>query len=500
MKAFGIKINQRSLPFAYLACISFAFFLIRQSYPAFWPSISTRAITVFLELGFILLAAPNILKLKEWNVSKKYLFIISLWVGLTGLSTLLGDYSWTGSIRWFELIVNLIFGLSIYLLIQQSPEYKAFILYSLILSLLFTLVIYLGLWFTLDSPYNYKWVGSSPFFNNIRHYGYFIATALPLGYWLLESNIGGKNKKYTAIIYLSLAWALLFWTGGRGALLGVFFATACYFIISQKNIRWVVLSILLGGILSQFFIVKSGSLNLFHALSWFATEEKIDLNAISANRIKIYTDSLNFWWENSPILGTGSDAFRYIKPSINGISQPHSIIIQLIFSYGILGILIPAGLFIALTFSQFKSGIKQNNIIYLCILSAIVHALTDGVFYHAYSLLALSILIALSMPATKEKTKPYLKSSIALILLSLLAYSIFTAQVIQSKNVSASKIWIHWNMQYPLYFSPENWLDKSTTSEKDRLIEFSLTHTENKCWFYSRYSNANTEQLEQYCQ
>lgn len=500
MKAFGIQINLRSLPFLYLACVPIAFLILRQYYPSFWPSISTRSISVFLELGFILLATPYVYSLKKWNVSRKYLLIISIWISLAGLSTLLSNYPWAGSVRWFELIVNLIFGLYIYLLIQKIPEYKTTIIYSLIISLLFSLIIYIGAWFALEDPLNYDWVGSAPFFNNIRHFGYFIATALPLGFWLLEKRSGSQKSILPSLTYLSLTWALLFWTGGRGALLGVVFATLCYFIISPRNIKWVILSIIIGGVLSQFFNVNTAGLNLFHALSWLSTNlEDTDLNNISANRIRIYKDSLAYWWSNSPILGAGADAFRYIKPSINGISQPHSILVQLIFSYGVLGLLIPIGLFLALTSGQIKSNITDNKIIYLCILSAAVHALTDGVFYHAYSLLILSIIIAISLPPTKEKNTHPLKLCTLLAATSLTVYSIFTAQIINSKDELKSNNWIEWNMKYPFYFSPENWFENTNSTEKDNLINFSLSHSENKCYFYSRHSNPNKETLEQYC-
>lgn len=501
MKAFGIQINLRSLPFLYLACVPIAFLILRQYDPSFWPSISTRSISVFLELGFILLATPYVYSLKKWNVSRKYLLIISIWISLAGLSTLLSNYPWAGSVRWFELIVNLIFGLYIYLLIQKMPEYKDAIIYSLITSLLFSLIFYLAVWLLLEDPYNYDWVVSPPFFNNIRHFGYFIATVLPLGYFLLEKETDNSKTIYIALIYLSIAWALLFWTGGRGAFLGVLLATTYYFILSQKNIKWVIFSIVSGAFLSQFFIVKSESLNLFTALSLLSANvtEGVDLNTTSAHRLSIYLDSISFWWNNSPILGAGADAFRYIKPSISGISQPHSVLIQLIFSYGIIGLLIPTGLFVALTFSQVKSNITDNKIIYLCILSAAIHALTDGVLYHAYSLLILSIIIAISLPPIKKISTHYFKSCTLLAIISTAVYLIFTAQVINSKDELKSKNWIEWNMKYPFYFSPENWLENTNPLEKDRLINFSLSHSDNKCYFYFRHSNPDKETLEKYC-
>lgn len=497
MIAFGIQVNRHSIPFLYLACIPIAFLLLRQSYPAFWPSISTRAITVFLEVGFVFIALPSLYTLKKWKVNNTFLVIISLWLTWSAFSTIIGDYPWGGIVRWSELLTNIIFGLCLYLLIQERPQFRNLALYSIILSLIFSLIIYLGLWFTLENPYIYEWVATSPFFNNIRHYGYFIATALPLGYWLLEKN---NNQKCLALVYLSLAWGLLFWSGGRGALLGVLIATALYFLISPKNIKWVAPSIAIGAILSQFFIVQSNSLNLFHALSWFSSADEATLNDISANRIKIYTDSIIYWWHNSPFFGMGADAFRYIKPSINGISQPHSIIIQLVFSYGIIGFLIPILLFSALTFSILRSNSRQAKVIYLCIISATGHALTDGVFYHAYSLLILSTLIAICLPTTERRASSYFTVSSVLIFFSLFINTTFSIQIIQSKDESATKQWITWNMKYPLYFSPENWIDSRTPQESDKLIEFALSHSENKCWFYSRHSDPLENKLTEYCQ
>jgi len=497
MKLFGISLNRHSIPFLFLACSPIAFLLLRESFTAFWPSVATRAITVFLELGFIALATLSIANLKQWNISRRYSALLIIWLLWAGLSTVLGEHPWAGIVRWFELLISFIFGLFIYLLIQQSPQYKNLILYGIISALLFSLICYIGLWFALEDPYSYKWVPSSPFFNNIRHYGYFVGTVLPLGYWLLESH--EKDKRLFAILYLSLSWGLAFWLGGRGALLGIIVATIIYMIISTKNIKWVLLSILIGAILSQFFVVQSGSLNLFHLLAWFNPGNDIDLNQISANRLKIYQDSISYWWSNAPILGTGADAFRYIMPSITGISQPHSIIIQLIFSYGLIGLIIPLGLIILLSIRQSKLDNRENSLIFLCIISAAIHALTDGVLYHAFGLFIVLILLTLSIPSTKKETQPLLKTTLLLSVLALMTYIIFSAQVVNSKNDSASDNWIEWNAKYPLYFSPEHWMSGNDAATKDHLIELALTRSSAKCWFYSRHSDPIASKLKTYC-
>jgi O-antigen ligase len=500
MQAFGVSLNRHSIPFLFLACTPIAFLLLREYFTAFWPSIATRAITVFLELGFITLATLSISNLKQWNISRRYTVLLVIWLLCAGLSTVLGEYPWGGIVRWFELLISFIFGLFIYLLIQQSPQYKNLILYSIITTLLFSLICYLALWCVLKDPYSYNWVVDAPFFNNIRHYGYFIATALPLGYWLLESN--EKNKHLLSIFYLSFAWGLIFWTGGRGALIGVAVATAIYFIISARNIKWVLLSILIGAVFSQLFIVESALLNLFRMFSFFDINGEYDLNNISSSRIRIYQESIIYWWHTNPLWGNGADAFRYIHPGIKEsvYSHPHNIFIQLLFSYGILGLIIPSYLAISLAFKRFSKFDKKNIIIFSCIISAATHALTDGVLYHAFSLYIVVTLLALSIPSTKKEIKPHLRISISLSLLTLTLFCVFSAQVILSKDKEIDADWIKWNAEYPLYFSPKNWMQDKDSITKDHLIELATTRSTAKCWFYSRHSNPDISQLKAYCQ
>ena len=429
MKAFGININKSSIPFLYLALTPVIFLFLRESYTLLWSSMTTRIITIGLESGFILLALPAMLKLRVWQVTSHYLWLLFAWLAWTALSSLLSGNPWGSIMRWLELSTSIIFASSIYFLIQDSDKYKNTIIISLMLTLIASLLFHLFLWNLLADPYTYNWVSDAPFFNNIRHYGYFIATILPLGYWLLETN--SLNKKVISFIYLTLSWGLIFWLGGRGALLAVCLITICFCYFSRKSISWVIISIICGCFLSQLFIVESGSLNLIHFMSWFSENERGDLNSFSASRIKIYQDSLLFWWDNAPVLGLGADMFRYIMPSIPNISHPHNIFIQLIFSYGPIGLAIPLYLATSLLIKQFKLGFSRNSTLFLCVISACIHALTDGVFYHAFSIFILSIIVPLSLPPTSEKMKKtiipkykhYTFISISLLTIISLLYS-----------------------------------------------------------------------------
>lgn len=495
MKAFGILINRQSVPLLYLACTGIGFLLLREYTSIFKTSISTRAISVLLQLSFIFIALPALSKVKHWQCDKKVIFLIGAWLLWTCLATLLGEYPWGGLIRWLEILTCITFSYCVYLLIQNTPQYRNIIIYSLITTLLFIIAVYLIVWFSLDNPTTFKWVLFSPFVNNIRHTGYIAATLLPLGYWLLETK---SLNKIVSFLYLIMSWTFIFWLGGRGAFLGVFTVTLIYFYISPKNIPAIIISIIISIALSQLFIVDSSSLNLFHIISFTSENIPETIKQLSPNRIIIYSDSIAYWWENFPLMGGGADSFLYINPSISGISQPHSIIIQLLFSYGLPGLLILIYFFFKLLSIQLKSSRAQQTL-FLCFLSASIHSLTDGVFYHAQSLLTLSILLPLCLPQASNYVKKKTNTIIFTVIVIAGFFSIFSLQVYNSKNKNIDHKWVEWNSSYPFFFSPLYWLKHNGSSYDDYLVTTAAYYSSKQCHFYSMHSSPEPTLLSSLC-
>jgi hypothetical protein len=470
MQAFGLTINKFTAPLIYLACSIVGFLFMRESIIIFHEPIAARAISMILELGFIILALPAIYYLKAINVSKVAVLLTMIWLTSTLISTLLGDQPWAAMARWLELLSSLMTAFCLYVLISNRPELIPILIKAIMAALLLCIIALAVFWHLLPDPTHNNWVNDIPLFSNIRHLGYVPAAALPLGYWLLETKNLENKSKHTALIYLILCWALVFWLGGRGTFLGVITATVLYCILSKQHIKWVVSSIILGLVLSQLFIVDHPSLNLFRILDLFLNTDERKLDAISSNRMTIYVDSLVYWWNTAPFFGIGADGFRYIIPSIGGvdnIAHPHSVIIQLLMSYGPIGLLIPTYFFLALSWKILHIENRQNKTLYLALVSTLVLSIFDGVFYHAYGLFITTIItgISISLVWPKEAKGAYSKEPsnknimllawlIPAVLLCLAYYTLFIYQLYYSKSSCIDEEWINWNAEYPAYFSP----------------------------------------------
>jgi len=496
MQAFAITFNRYSVPILYLACAIVGFLLIRESVHMFHHPIATRAISVWLELGFVILSLPAIrstaiqLQSKSQTLFPRQASVLVItWLAWTLMSTLLGDQPWAAIVRWFEIFSSVITAFCLYTLIRQQPKLIILIIKAIIAALLLCIFAFIVFWNISPDPVKHNWVSTIPFFMNIRHFGYLAAVAIPVGYWLLESNNTENRSIHCVIAYLIMAWALIFWLGGRGTFLAVTIITVIYaFIANKSHIKWIIISPLTGLIISQFFIVDSSSLNLFR----FIGQEGISLDSLSSFRATIYQESLVYWWQQAPIMGIGADGFRYIMPAIGNIesiAHPHSSIIQLMLSYGPIGLLIPSYFFCLLTWQVIKSSQIYSKVFYLILLSTLILSLFDGILYHAYGLfistVVAGICIALAWPLhgdakhTKRtesssgiKSNAFAIPAIALsVLLIAVYYLVFCYQLYHSKYCEKDAQWINWNARYPIYFSPT--------------------------WTYERYSVENIEQLKE---
>lgn len=479
MQAFGIKIDKSTVPLLYLACAIIGYLLLRESLHIFQHSIAIKAITVFLQLGFIALSLPTLLSLRVWNASNNILILLALWLTLSGISTILGNHPWAQMARWFEIYISIIAGFCLYQLLQLQPRYKFIIIKAIIIALLFCIIIFLGYWQLLSNPQQHQWINNIPLFLNIRHFGFLVTAALPLGYWLLE-EYPNSNKKLFIYTYLSIAWGLTFWLGGRAAFISLMIVTVIYCFLSRHQTKVIISTALIGLSLSQIFTVDSASLNLFRLLDIFINSEDKSLYQLTSFRSLMYSESLNYWWQNVPYIGTGADGYRYIIPAIADLDvfhHPHSIILQLLLSYGLLGLIIPSYFFILLGYKIFhpqSSSSKSDKTLFLSFLSCVIAGLFNGIFYHAYGVFICGIILVLCIPASTSRTKTaHRKGLYGVILLSalvtLIYFVLFSVQLAISKNGCTTKKVIDWNARYPIYFSPTYVYQRYKPEETQRL-------------------------------
>lgn len=489
MQIFGITLNRYSVPIIYLACAIVGFLLIRESVHMFQHPLTTRAISVILGIGFIALSLPTIYTSKI-VIPRKAITLLTIWLAWTLLSTLLGDQPFPAMVRWFEILTSVLMGLCLYFIISKQPELITLILKAIVAAVILCLFAFLVYWNLLANPVKHDWVSDIPFFVNIRHFGQLIAVAVPLGYFLLEKYSDEGKKAYWIIGYLILSWALVFWLGGRGTLLAVTITTIFHAFINKQHWKWLILAPIAGLILSLFFIVDNPSLNLFRHFG----EQGVSLNTMSSSRLEIFIQSILHWWNHAPLMGIGADGFFYIFPAIGteSMAHPHSSIIQLLLTFGPIGLLIPSYFFYALSKQVFfAQSDKRTQLFYLIFLSTMILSLFDGILYHAYGLFISSIIagvsIALAWPQDgksaynlSDKTIKHYKQRgadqwglvalLTCILFTSAYYSVFIYQLHHSKYGVKTEQWINWNARYPLYFS-ETWNYERYKTEDIELLK-----------------------------
>ncbi|MES9924280.1 MAG: O-antigen ligase family protein [Candidatus Thiodiazotropha endolucinida] len=501
MIIFGTNVHSRHLPLWFLTFAIPAIPFIQESYPVFSTSLTVRLLTMGCMFLYIVLSIPELYRTVELKISTKVLALVIAFIIISGLSTLLSDIPWQGSVRWAEVSTCLVSGIILYHQLSKTPVFKDILAFSLMISMSLIILFYLFSWITVYDPVNHNWVSNIPFATNIRHIGYIAAITLPLAFTHIDNQ--DIRKRLFTLFYLTCSWGFVFWMGGRATFLAVTIVTLVFFWLRPKLILISMTTIIAGLFLSQIFSVSAPELNLIHLLDYDITEQT--LNQVSSNRITMYEQVLIRWWNGAPLLGLGSDAYRYLRPAIldDNFVQPHSVILQVTLSYGLVGLLI----FLALSLKMLNGWLKtiQSHPIPglpLAALSASMVALVDGVFYHSISLLYASIVLTLTIPATSAKVRPLglLFTLSSQLPLAIFFYAILSIQIYAAATPPSEQK-IKFIRQQPVYVNPSLWISLTSMKNKAQTVEYArlaVKYSENPC-FYILYLPLSEQAPFEWC-
>lgn len=168
---------------------------------------------------------------------------------------------------------------------------------------------------------------------------------LPISFLFVEIIHGNIIKKIFGVICVSLFLYIIFWTGSRGGLFGIFASLACLLIFNRQ-------------IFKRFFVLTVLSVLFFWVFEKIKQRSEIlaqrfifsgDFGRFSTGRIDIWLDGLK-QWQNNPFLGYGLGNFALIS----GVSMfSHNIYLQSLVELGLPGLLfLILALFSGLKFSQ----------------------------------------------------------------------------------------------------------------------------------------------------
>lgn len=404
MNIFGNPWEKQDIP-GLIFLVSLPMLLLwRESDGIYIFSSNVRVIPVLASLIFAFLFQSVLNTPAHRYISRLTQLLLFGFIVSAIISTYTGINSLAGFTRIIEIISLTLLAITLYAYLIENPKFRKLILFVVTSVVWLCLVAYLGTWYQLDDPYYYNWSnGILPFFNHIRHLDYLLCLAIPIAYILWQTE--SKRQKVYSYIFLTFGLAFLIWTGGRGASIGVTVATVILLLYQPKSLVWIISSLILAIILSEQYPVAREHLNLFRS---FRTDEGIistdSANALTSGRLMIYTESLKVWWRESIWWGIGADGFKTILPGVikQDIKHPHSVVVQVILQYGIIGSSL-LGLLLLRYFRIFLQSSDRSKLInMLPMVSAFTNGLSDGNFYHSIPLFFIVTILSISLPFVEQ--------------------------------------------------------------------------------------------------
>jgi len=309
----------------------------------------------------------------------------SVWAGLA----LLGAIAWVGALTaetpgisvfyTFIWIVHISYAISIAnLCVLKIFNVTDLINYAIIGFVIFTFLIILFVLLKYEPDRN--WINDIPAYNNIRWFGYYAAATTGLCAW------GWLKRETLPMLVAVLALAVSFWTGSRGsptAVVVAYMVALVLFPFARKGLPTFLLILLAAAILSlgMSIILPLGE----SALSRFSDG--------SNGRVEMWLLAIEGIAQR-PWFGWGEAQFNnYISPLV--FAQPHNVILQILFAWGLVG-----GLLVLLLASWIGRPLlhaanEGNAPLVFAILTIAAFSLIDGTLYHVQSVSIFSLCVGL---------------------------------------------------------------------------------------------------------
>lgn len=235
-----------------------------------------------------------------------------------------------------------------------------------------------------------------PGFGNVRFTGYMMAPALALLAWMLVSP-GQRNLPAPIIAAaMALIWFYVVWTGSRGTIFGVFAALPVLALSAGVRKALAIFAVAAGTLLAAIaasFVVPASQCMAFGLFRMFEGSQ----GNFTSGRMKIWKASIELISER-PWFGYGEIPIRELiggKPY-----QLHNSVLQVAFSWGIIGSLVfwslVAWLLLPHVFG--RKGNQATAPVLFALLSLLAYSLIDGTLYHVYPVM-LTVLLAAVLAA-----------------------------------------------------------------------------------------------------
>src|SRR5690606_1950719 len=188
----------------------------------------------------------------------------------------------------------------------------------------------------MPDPVRHNWMADVPYLGHIRRFGiYALACVAFSARALLDPDSSTRSRRW-AWAGLTLGWAVLIWSGGRGAVGAGLRVGGCLWALAGGRRTSFALAfvatVVAGTLVSLCFPVENGGGGLWRLLNIGTAGSASEF---TSGRTELWLTSLAAWRQR-PWLGLGPDASGFVLNPF-GHEQPHNVVLQALVDWGLIG-------------------------------------------------------------------------------------------------------------------------------------------------------------------
>jgi O-antigen ligase len=213
-----------------------------------------------------------------------------------------------------------------------------------------------------------------PAFGHVRWFGYYAAGMIGL------CAAGFLRGTGFAILAATVAFALAFWTGSRGAVVAALVGLlACTILFQQfRSLRaWLLFALSIVAGLALSFV-----LDALVPIGAFGPDSMARYT--SSGRIELWKDTLESI-QMRPWLGWGDGQFRWSGGTGQTVAQPHNVVLQVLYAWGLIGGLLCAALAVWVVSRLVKARAVEAAPFQCAALILGAYSLFDGALHYVQS-------------------------------------------------------------------------------------------------------------------
>ena len=264
-------------------------------------------------------------------------------------------------------------------------------------------VLYIALRLAVAAPGSFTDL-REPVFGHIRYLSMAVGV---LVVWLYDDAQLGKWARLVVSAGRFAGLVILFWAGGRGAVLALALAFAAHTLLlapDRKHSIFHLLEFLVAALVSAFLVTDNPSMGLANSVSRTVAPTAAD--GIFYGRITIWSDTLKRLSEGFGLwFGWGGNGFIRMGLAHGFIFHPHNALLQFLTDWGIIGFALFAN-FLRVALQALKGAALRtsNGALAMSILAfLLVMGMLDGGLYHPQFLVCAGLALGmLAVPAAKE--------------------------------------------------------------------------------------------------